>query len=105
MREEVILTFFSDEELTLRPAPPELAPTADDGRRWLEDAFVANDCEPLRMSGKVLTIDKMLAIPLTVGEKRFRDDPAFAAAYARAVLAAMARPVVRINVPQRSVSG
>jgi len=32
------------------------------GRRWLEDQFIANECEPLRAAAKVLSADKVLAV-------------------------------------------
>ena len=35
--------------------------TSEEARRWLDEQFVANECEPLRATGKVLTADKVLA--------------------------------------------
>ena len=65
---------------------------------------MANDCEPLRASGKVLIADKVLVLATTVGERRFADDPAWALAYTRATLGALARPVVRVDVAGGAVS-
>jgi hypothetical protein len=50
MRQEVILVFGPTQTWTvhLSDAAP-LAP--DEARRWLDDEFIANDCEPLRASG------------------------------------------------------
>lgn len=76
----------------------------DEGRRWLDQAFQANQCEPLRASGKVLTADKLLAIADTVGRARFEADAAFRDGYARAALAAMGKPVVRVDVAAGAVS-
>ena len=58
-------------------------------RRWLDEQFVANECEPLRATGKVLTVDKLLAIAASVGRRRFDDDESFRFAYANAAIAAM----------------
>lgn len=74
------------------------------GRRWLDEAFLANQCEPLRASGKVLTADKLLAIAETVGRARFEQDADFRDGYARAALAAMGKPVVRVDVAAGAVS-
>ena len=76
----------------------------EEGRRWLDEAFTANQCEPLRASGKVLTADKLLAIADTVGRARFDTDAAFREGYARAALAAMGKPVVRVDVAASAVS-
>ena len=76
MRQEVIVQFGPDTRHAI-PVPadaPVLAP--DVARRWLDDEFVANDCEPLRASGKVLIADKVLVLATTVGEQRFAADPA-----------------------------
>jgi hypothetical protein len=81
----------------LVPAGTPIA-THEEGRRWLDQTFQANNCEPLRASGKVLTADKLLAIADTVGKQRFDADPEFRDAYARAAIAAMGRPVIRVDL-------
>jgi hypothetical protein len=104
MRQEVIVQFGTDQDhvIPVHNEPPLLPP--DQARRWLDQEFVANDCEPLRASGKVLIADKVLALASTVGERRFIDDAAWAQAYARATLAALARPVVRVDVSSSAIS-
>ena len=104
MRQEVMVQFGPDARQVI-PVPadaPVLAPDA--ARRWLDDEFVASDCEPLRASGKVLNADKVLVLATTVGEQRFATDPAWAQACARATLAALCRPVVRVDVSSAAVS-
>ena len=98
MRQEVIVEFGPQRsvELTLHPDEPEMA--RDDGWRWLSEQFSANDCEPLRASGKVLIVDKILVLARTVGEQRFASDAAWAHQFALATLAALGRPVVRVDV-------
>lgn len=98
MRQDVLLQFGRDGEVDIAVPAGEAAWSAEQGRRWLDEQFQANECEPLRASGKVLTVDKLLAIAQTVGPARFRDDEAFRSGYARAALAALARPTVRIDV-------
>jgi hypothetical protein len=104
MRQEVILQFGPDprQALELRADATEMP--ADVARRWLDEQFLANDCEPLRASGKVLTVDKVLVLAATVGEQRFVGDPAWAQAYARATLAALQRPLVRVDLAAGAVT-
>jgi hypothetical protein len=98
MRQQVIVQFGRDprDTLDLYSDGPPLAP--DEARRWLDEQFVAHDCEPLRASGKVLNVDKVLVLASTVGEAHFAADPAWAQAFARATVAALGRPLVRVDV-------
>ena len=84
----------------VQPMPHEQA------RVWLDEQFTELECEPLRLSGKVLTADKALAVAQGAGEQRFRDAAHrdWAASYARAVSAALAKPVVRVDIPGMAVT-
>lgn len=103
MRQTVIVQFEPDhpQEITLHADAPALA--ADQARRWLDEQFVANDCEPLRPSGKVLTADKVMALATTVGPAKFAD-PDWAQAFAQATVAALGRPVVKVDVAGGGIS-
>lgn len=105
MRSQVTVTWgeprtyrFDLEEA--QPMPHELA------RQWLDEQFVFLGCEPMRASGKVLTADKVLCVAEAAGEPRFRDDEhgAWAQAFARATLAALAKPAVQVDLATRSVN-
>lgn len=98
MRQDVTVVFGTGDAVEI--LVPAGAPIAahDDGRRWLDQTFQANHCEPLRASGKVLTADKLLAIADTVGKQRFETDAPFREGYARAAIAAMGRPVIRVDL-------
>jgi hypothetical protein len=98
MRHEVIVTFGPDRRFELALPAGQALPPPDEGRRWLDEEFVANDCEPLRASGKVLIADKVLVLAGTVGAERFATDAAWAQAFARATLGALARPTVQVDV-------
>ena len=98
MRRELTLSFGRDGDVVVDlPAGGE-AWTPEAARHWLDEQFLANECEPLRATGKVLTVDKLLAIAASVGRRRFDDDAAFRVAYAYAAVAALARPVVHLDV-------
>ena len=103
MRQEVFVRFGDGSEFEL-PVGTGEAMAADTARAWLDAEFVANDCEPLRASGKVLTADKLLALAATVGAAQFERDPDWAARYAAAALGALARPMVRVDVEAGTVT-
>lgn len=103
MRPNLTLVYDGTELAVNLPADgPTLS--AEAARRWLDEQFVANDCEPLRVSGKVLTADKLLAIAHAVGLQGFQQDEALRLNFARAATAALARPSVRIDVSALSVT-
>lgn len=102
MRQEVFVRFAHGREFVLALTGDGM-PT-DVARRWLDEQFVANECEPLRDSGKVLTADKLLALADTVGPARFESDPEWAADYARATLAALGRTMVQVDVDGGTVT-
>ena len=77
--------------------PPDVA------RAWLDTQFTELDCEPLRASGKVLTADKVLLVTQAAGATLFEDEK-WAADYVRAVHAALAKPMIRVDVPAMAVT-
>ena len=103
MRQEVFVRFDARTEFEI-PVHATPALSADEARRWLDEQFIANDCEPLRPSGKVLTADKVLALADGVGPQRFESDAAFRDAFARAVVSALGQAVVRVDVQARALT-
>ena len=75
----------------------------DVARNWLDAQFTALDCEPLRASGKVLTADKVLRVTEAAGADMFKDEK-WALDYVQAVHAALARPMIRVDVPAMTVT-
>lgn len=102
MRSEVTVTFKNSPPLRIdldevQPLPHDLA------RVWLDDQFAQMDCAPLRPTGKLLTADKVLVVAQAAGRARFAD-PAWAQAFARAASAALAKPVLHIDVAAMNLS-
>lgn len=77
----------------------------DQARAWLDDQFNFFGCDPIRLTGKVLTADKVLCVAQAAGEERFRDaaHQDWALSYARAASAALAKPVVTVDLPAQTV--
>jgi len=102
MRSEVIVVLDAGQEY--RTDTSGLTPmSSDEGRHWLDQQFISMDCEPLRASGKVLLADKVLTVARAAGASLF-NDPVWSRDFARAASAALAKPVVRVDVPGMAVS-
>lgn len=105
MRSQVIVSWGETQRYTfdleeVQPMPHDVA------RSWLDQQFNDLGCEPIRLTGKVLLADKVLAIAQAVGESRFADEAyrPWAQAFARAASAMLAKPVVHIDVKALTVS-
>ena len=105
MRSQVIVSWgetathsFDLEEV--QPMPHDMA------RQWLDQQFIDLDCEPLRLTGKVLLADKVLAIAQAAGPRRFSEAQyrPWAQVFARAVSAMLAKPMVHIDVQALTVA-
>ncbi len=101
MHSEVTVTLSPEQEFRadLRGVEPMAHEAA---RRWLDEQFTTLDCEPLRLTGKVLLADKLLTVARAAGAARLGDAD-WLQAFARAATGVMARPVIRINVPAMTV--
>jgi len=104
MRGIVIVAFARDREYELRiTAGDKPLPTAQEGELWLSQQFDEFGCTPRSLVGKVLALDKVLEVAREAGEKRFAGDIAWAEQYARAVLAALKRESVRVDIAENTV--
>jgi hypothetical protein len=102
MRSQIVVILDKGVEFTFNVEDaPALA--HDAARAWLDQQFTALDCEPLRASGKVLTADKVLRVTEAAGATLFADET-WAAAYVQAVHAALAKAMIRVDVPAMAVT-
>src|SRR5512137_2555137 len=104
MRQEVTVNYGRAGSVTAMLHPGTVAWAPDVARRWLDDQFVALECEPLRVSGKVLSADKVLAVAGALGLERLTQDEALRSDFAQAVTAALGRPLVTVDVDTGSVT-
>jgi hypothetical protein len=102
MRSEIKVVFGPGEEFDLVVDGNEVL-GFEAARRWLDEQFVKNECEPVRGSGKVLIADKVIAVAAAVGPAAF-GDPAFALDFARATSGALSKALVKVDVPRLSLS-
>jgi hypothetical protein len=75
----------------------------DDARQWFDREFVALECDVASPIGKVLTADRVLSVAKYSGARRFRDDGAWAAEFAKNTAALLGRDVVKVDVPNYTV--
>ena len=102
MRSEVSITFKGRPPvlINLEGLPP--MPN-DAARAWLDQQFTQMECEPLRPTGKLLTADKVVVVAQAAGSEKFAD-PAWARDFSRAASAALAKPIIYIDVTALSIS-
>ncbi len=103
MNATVRLSFGPNEVICHVPAESASQPV-EDARRWLDERFVAYECEPLRQLGKVLTRDKLVALAEAIGHRGFEADEALRVDFARAAVAVLGSESVHIDVDGRQVS-
>ena len=73
-------------------------------REWLDRTYDEFGCEPIRPTGKVLLLDKILGIADAAGEQHFQRDSEWGKLFAQAVSSALDRTSVRVDVEGRTVS-
>ncbi|MEX8492958.1 hypothetical protein [Sphaerotilus sp.] len=101
MHHEMTVSFGPDREFRVAV---ESSMRPEDARHWLDEQFIAFDCEPQRASGKVLVADKLLAIAEAAGPKGFSAGDAWTMRFAAAAGAATARATLYIDVAGRTLS-
>ena len=102
MRSEVSVTF--QDSLPMQIDIHDAVPMpSDEARQWLDAQFTQMDCEPLRPTGKLLMADKVVVVAEAAGPAKF-SDPVWAQTFARAASAALAKPLIVIDVPALSIS-
>ena len=102
MRSEVKVTFAGAEPVRIDLAQND-AMSSEDARSWLDGQFVELGCEPVRPTGKVLAVDKVVMVAEGAGFAKFQDST-WAREFARAVSGALNRPYVHVDVATMAVS-
>lgn len=101
MRKEVIVSFSPGQEIGIAlDSQDDLSFEAS--RAWLDQQFLEHGCEPVRGSGKVLVLDKILAVAMAMGASGFQDTE-WSRQYARATSGALSRDQVYVDVARLTV--
>lgn len=95
MRRQVNVSFKNSPPLRidLHEEPPQ---PRDQARDWLDEQFVAMECEPLRATGKLLMADRVVVVAQAAGPAKFADE-VWARAFAHAACAVLGKASVNID--------
>jgi hypothetical protein len=104
MRHHVIVSFGPGNDLELDfPAADLAGRDASGAHRWFAREFEALECPITSPIGKVLLVDLIMGVARASGEGRFRDEPGFAAEYARNAAVLLRRDLIRVDIPGSTV--
>lgn len=101
MQSEVTVKFSESQQFSISANNP-VQITDDEARAWLNQEYDDFGCEPLNPVGKILAVDKVLSVAHAAGPTLFAD-PHWAGTFAKAALATLKRPVIRIDLADMSV--
>jgi hypothetical protein len=104
MNAQVSIRFNTDVTVEFRVPFTSDATAQARARDWLDRTYGEFGCEPVRPTGKVLLLDKILDIAEAAGEKHFQRDSGWGKLYAQAVTSALDRTRVQVDVEGRTVS-
>ena len=99
MQGQVIVVFDAHRSLELSVDAPMDADQASASRDWFEQTWSSLGCEPLRVSGKVLLLDKILGVADGLGYASLSSRPDLAQEFAGHALQALQKPRVTVDLP------
>lgn len=101
----VTVVFGKDREYPYKFSPADLAESSpEEARRWFDREFSELKTEPVNPVGKVLIIDKILAVARFGGEQHFADGQTRAVNFARNTALSLGRDMVRVDVVASAIS-
>lgn len=84
-----------DFDVEIDPTPQ----AAQAAREWFDQTWLRLGCEPLRPSGKVLLLDKILGVADALGHTLLAQDAQQAREYAERTALALDKPRVTVDLP------
>ena len=99
MQGHVIVVFNAHRSLELSVDTTLDAGRAATARDWFEQTWESLGCEPLRVSGKVLLLDKILGVADGLGYSRLSSQPDLAQEFAAHAVQALQKPRVTVDLP------
>ncbi|MFT0849289.1 hypothetical protein VRY85_00725 [Achromobacter sp. F4_2707] len=104
MRSNITITFNARQQLEYAVDISDTSPEAQaKALEWLEATWTRLGCEPVRHSGKVLLLDKVLGVADSLGYDTFVQHEDRAQEFVQQVATALARPVINIDLPGLAV--
>lgn len=68
-------------------------------RKWMDETWEKMGCEPIRPSGKVLLLDKILGIAEAYGQDALSSDTSARETFAKHIAQALGKPHVTVDLP------
>jgi hypothetical protein len=102
MRSQVSVTFKNQAPVRIDLDPDQAMPR-ELASKWLDEQFLAMECEPLRATGKLLMADRVVVVAQAAGPAKF-SDAEWALAFAQAASAALGKPVVNVDADALSIT-
>jgi hypothetical protein len=101
---QILVSFGGAKQYSFHLAEADIAAVpSSDAQRWLDDEWTRLGCEPVRPTGKVLLLDKVLSLAREAGERHFADNDAWARSYVRNVARLVVRPLIVVDVAENRV--
>jgi hypothetical protein len=98
MSYQVIVSFGPESEYDFKFGDTGYGSNESEARAWLDKEFKDMHCEITSPTGKVLIIDKLLAVARAAGAERFASASAWAQQYVHNVAQVIRRDLVRVDV-------
>lgn len=99
MRTTVSFIFSPQQLLTLTVTPESSDTDAQQARKWLDTTWEEMGCEPVRPSGKVLLLDKILGVADAYGYTLLSEDTTIAQIFAGNIALLLGKPSVTVDLP------
>lgn len=103
MRSDVTVIFDARRTVDLSVDVAPSAQAASDARDWFEAAWDTLGCEPLRPSGKVLLLDKIMGVADALGYDTLSTDAKESQEFAQHAALALDKPRIIVDLPGLSV--
>ena len=104
MRSNVTIIFSPNEQLVYDSVIPTENANPEEARKWLIVKWTELECEPIRQSGKVLLLDRILGIADQIGYTWMKDHPERSAEFAEKCSIALDSEIVKIDLPGGSIT-
>jgi len=103
MRSDITVVFDSRRSVNLQADVTPDAESANAARAWFDHTWEALGCEPLRPSGKVLLLDKIMGVADALGYEVLSGHDARAPDFANNTALALGKPRITVDLPGLSV--
>lgn len=103
MRSDVTVIFDPRHKLDFSVEVTTSPQAADAARDWFDSAWEMLGCEPLRPSGKVLLLDKIMGVADALGYDTLSTDTKESREFAEQAALALGRPRITVDLPGLTV--